>query len=463
MVVTRSSTLTLGGGIAIGYKGVLDCSTSPNYPSAAAGDMYLVSVAGKIGGASGTVVAVGDAIVANTTNAGGTEAAVGAYWDILEANVDWSAVAVTGGTINGATIGATSPSTIVGTTITANTGVVPDANDGAYLGTSTVSFSDLFLAEGGVINWDNGDVTLTQTGNELAVAGGTFKATSPEFTTDITTPVVQTAGNAASFYTNIPVTGTDATLHTSSHMIDGNSYLYATATGDGVGGVGVNTIGLGVTGNADVIHIGDANALVDITDAHWSITEPGVLSIVSMGANWTNAGQTVADLGTITTCDINGGSIDGVTIGAAAAPTVTNLGSVTTCDINGGTIDGTTIGGNTPAAGTFTNISVSGGRYLGTQGVDVASAADITLGNGNYFDITGTTETQRILGTGWTAGSIVTLQFDASVTVKHNTAAGSSYFGLQLAAGADFNATAGDVLMLVFDGAWWREVSRTVI
>lgn len=102
-------------------------------------------------------------------------------------------------------------------------------------------------------------------------------------------------------------------------------------------------------------------------------------------------------------------------------------------------------------------------RVLGKQGADVASGNDITLGGGNYFDITGTTEVQRILGTGWTAGSIITLQFDGSVTVKHGTAAGSSYYGFQLAGAADFSATAGDTLVLIFDGAWFREIARTVI
>ena len=42
------------------------------------------------------------------------------------------------------------------------------------------------------------------------------------------------------------------------------------------------------------------------------------LYIDSMGKNWTNAGRTVADLGTITTVDINGGSVDGTVIGAAS-------------------------------------------------------------------------------------------------------------------------------------------------
>src|SRR3990167_6801300 len=51
--------------------------------------------------------------------------------------------------------------------------LAPTANDGAPLGSMTLQFSDLFLAEGGVINFDNGDVTITQSGNTLTVTGGT--------------------------------------------------------------------------------------------------------------------------------------------------------------------------------------------------------------------------------------------------------------------------------------------------
>ena len=56
------------------------------------------------------------------------------------------------------------------------TGIAPDANDGAYLGKAGTAFSDLFLAEGAVINWDSGDVTMTQTGDLLSVAGGNLRA-----------------------------------------------------------------------------------------------------------------------------------------------------------------------------------------------------------------------------------------------------------------------------------------------
>jgi len=51
--------------------------------------------------------------------------------------------------------------------------VAPGADDGTALGDADQRWSDLFLAEGGVINFDNGDVTITQTGNNLAIAGTT--------------------------------------------------------------------------------------------------------------------------------------------------------------------------------------------------------------------------------------------------------------------------------------------------
>jgi hypothetical protein len=60
-----------------------------------------------------------------------------------------------------------------GVALLSGTALYPGADDGAALGiTDTNEWSDLFLAEGGAISWDNGDVTLTQTGSSLTVAGG---------------------------------------------------------------------------------------------------------------------------------------------------------------------------------------------------------------------------------------------------------------------------------------------------
>ena len=61
--------------------------------------------------------------------------------------------------VSGAITGA---STVQGTTITATTAFVPDASDGAALGSASLEFSDLFLADGAVINFgDDQDVSLT--------------------------------------------------------------------------------------------------------------------------------------------------------------------------------------------------------------------------------------------------------------------------------------------------------------
>jgi hypothetical protein len=100
-----------------------------------------------------------------------------------------------------------------------------------------------------------------------------------------------------------------------------------------------------------------------------------------------------------TTADINGGTIDGTTLGAstAAAATVTNLtasgtvnltgatvsngGSVTTVDINGGTIDATAIGATTPAAAAVTDLTASGAISL-TAASGTISFAGATVSNG---------------------------------------------------------------------------------
>lgn len=79
----------LGNANALVYKGVVDCSTNPNYPAANAGELYIVSVAGKIGGASGITVEAGDMLICNTDNTiTGTQASVGTYWNVIQKNID---------------------------------------------------------------------------------------------------------------------------------------------------------------------------------------------------------------------------------------------------------------------------------------------------------------------------------------------------------------------------------------
>lgn len=78
---------------AMVFKGVIDCSTNPNYPAADAGHVYSVSVAGKIGGASGINVEIGDSLLCITdTTASGNHATVGSNWVIRQANLDGAVI-----------------------------------------------------------------------------------------------------------------------------------------------------------------------------------------------------------------------------------------------------------------------------------------------------------------------------------------------------------------------------------
>ena len=112
---TASVAASLAAPDAFVYKGVIDCSGSPNYPAADAGHIYIVSVAGKIGGASGAVVTAGEMLVCNTDGtAAGTEAAVGSKWNIVQANIDLTNIVISGGVIDGTLVGKSNPAELWG-------------------------------------------------------------------------------------------------------------------------------------------------------------------------------------------------------------------------------------------------------------------------------------------------------------------------------------------------------------
>lgn len=97
-IASQKATKTYIDGIvaaadAMVFKGVIDCSANPNYPAADRGWTYKVSVAGKIGGASGVNVEVGDTMYCLTDGtASGNQATVGSAWQIVQANLDGAVV-----------------------------------------------------------------------------------------------------------------------------------------------------------------------------------------------------------------------------------------------------------------------------------------------------------------------------------------------------------------------------------
>lgn len=108
----------------------------------------------------GTLPAATQALVVCILTSGTTAAS----WSYLEI------VSLTGAeTLTNKTL--TSP---VLNTPTVGTSLLPTTDDGAPLGSTTKEWSDLFLASGGVINWANGNVTLTHATGALAIGSGAF-------------------------------------------------------------------------------------------------------------------------------------------------------------------------------------------------------------------------------------------------------------------------------------------------
>jgi hypothetical protein len=82
-------------------KGGIDCSANPNYPAADAGHVYRVTVAGKIGGASGPNVEVNDRLECFVDgSAAGNHASVGGNWFISQVNIDGAVTGPVSATAN---------------------------------------------------------------------------------------------------------------------------------------------------------------------------------------------------------------------------------------------------------------------------------------------------------------------------------------------------------------------------
>ena len=137
-------------------------------------------------------------------------------------------------------------------------------------------------------------------------------------------------------------------------------------------------------------------------------TSTDTLDLNSIQGNWTNAGNTVADLGTVTTVDINGGTIDGIT--------------ALTAD---GDLD---IGAHDLRAATITADSLTATRvpFAGTDGV-LSDDSDLTFATATLsatnLTTTGTIKNMTLVrGSAASTGSFGHVQTDGNIMpINDNT------------------------------------------
>jgi hypothetical protein len=117
--------------------------------------------------------------------------------------------------------------------------VAPAANDGAPLGSLTLSWSDLFLASGSVINWAASDLTLTHTANVLTLAGGNLIISTPGTAAGSVATINGTQTLTGKTITSpvLNLTASAAPVPTAEGQLQWNSTTNNFAVGDGVGTV----------------------------------------------------------------------------------------------------------------------------------------------------------------------------------------------------------------------------------
>lgn len=177
------------------------------------------------------------------------------------------------------------------------TALSPSTTDGTALGTTALMWSDLFLASGAVINFNNGDVTITHASDAITVAGGDLLVTTAgtASTSVVTISGTQTLTNK---------TLTSPTLTTPSAFTTGGNITLAENTSialDPAGSADGKYSGITVAGTGGAtIAFGDLVTL-DKDDSRWELVDISVAAAAT--------GDARGIIGIAVTSSTNGGAL----------------------------------------------------------------------------------------------------------------------------------------------------------
>lgn len=202
------------------------------------------------------------------------------------------------------------------------------ANDQAALGSAALSFSDLFLASGGVINWNNGDYTLTHASSVLHTSGALGIGATPTGSASrlYVYNATQSSGSLANFnvtQTSVNTTDTIDAAMTLSYTLSASSAsnqligrilnfgIVNNLTGGGAitnlrgFNISINTNASTTTTSLDAIFIESGTTSGTVTTGRGLViaglqgtTKYGIYD--GVGTNWVNASGGTLNIGAVT-------------------------------------------------------------------------------------------------------------------------------------------------------------------
>ena len=308
-----------GRAIFLKYTGTLDSACTITIAPNTVNKLWFIENATSgsqniiISQGSGANITIGNGKVAAvfTDGAGAGAAVLDAFADL-----ELSSTLTVAGAITGS-------STIQGTTITASTAFVPDASDGATLGTAALEFSDLFLADGGVVYWgDDQEISIVHEHNTgLQINGtnqiqfgdsGTYIHQSADGVLDLVSDT-EIEINATTIDMNgaVDVSGTttlNATLTVNAAAIfnegsvnadfrvegDGDAYLLYVDPGD-------DHVGIGVSAPHAKLTVKDAQdiSMDSSGSGHFAITGNGYTSAIALDGSNMNIYNNASSIGIV--------------------------------------------------------------------------------------------------------------------------------------------------------------------
>ena len=173
----------------------------------------------------------------------------------------------------------------------------PVTSDGAALGTTSLMWSDLFAASGSVINFNNGDMTITHSSNTLTVAGGTFATAALTATTGVFSGILKTDDSTEATST------TDGSLQTDG----GLSVVKDAVFGDDIKLLSdASVVAFGANGDVTLTHVHNTGLLLS-DDSGIGTTQ---LQFGDSGTYIHQSADGVLDLVSDTEIEINATTID---------------------------------------------------------------------------------------------------------------------------------------------------------